>query len=218
MMHQTVTATIDVKGAPPQTSAARSSPPARAPNVSLRRHHHRPYRHHHHSSSSQGIEKLKINLGEGVPPAVGRSFNVRTPMLHHSLSSWPWCPPGSTTVSLPPNLLAHHRPSCRHRTPLKNIMNAGPLAVVVIYTFRETCSSASASPVHHLRQSLPSPSSPSSSYDNMATFAAGGTIPADHYMNMQIVQNLRLIGGSGCTLMLHYRHVPVLPRTRRLAT
>ena len=36
----------------------------------------------------------------------------------------------------------------------------------------------------------------------MATFAAGGTIPVDHYMNMQIVNTFALIGGSGCTLML----------------
>ena len=38
--------------------------------------------------------------------------------------------------------------------------------------------------------------------DNMATFAAGGTIQPDHYMNMQIVNSFALIGGSGCTLML----------------
>jgi PTS system cellobiose-specific IIC component len=38
--------------------------------------------------------------------------------------------------------------------------------------------------------------------DNMATFAAGGTIPVDHYMNMQIINTFALIGGSGCTLML----------------
>ena len=36
----------------------------------------------------------------------------------------------------------------------------------------------------------------------MAFFAAGQTIPADHYMNMQIINTFALIGGSGCTLML----------------
>jgi PTS system cellobiose-specific IIC component len=36
----------------------------------------------------------------------------------------------------------------------------------------------------------------------MATYAAGGTIPVDHYMNMQIINTFALIGGSGCTLML----------------
>jgi PTS system cellobiose-specific IIC component len=36
----------------------------------------------------------------------------------------------------------------------------------------------------------------------MAMYAAGQTIPADHYMNMQIINTFALIGGSGCTLML----------------
>jgi PTS system cellobiose-specific IIC component len=36
----------------------------------------------------------------------------------------------------------------------------------------------------------------------MAMFAAGEVIPADHYMNMQIINTFALIGGSGCTLML----------------
>lgn len=38
--------------------------------------------------------------------------------------------------------------------------------------------------------------------DNMATFTSGQPIPADHYMNMQIINSFALIGDSGCTLML----------------
>ena len=38
--------------------------------------------------------------------------------------------------------------------------------------------------------------------ENMAMYQAGQVIPADHYMNMQIVNSFALIGGSGCTFML----------------
>lgn len=85
--------------------------------------------------------------------------------------------------------------------PLKNIMNAGPWAVILIYTLanllfcvgihQSTISGATVEPI--LTMLI---------VDNMATFAAGGTIQPDHYMNMQIVNSFALIGGSGCTLML----------------
>lgn len=85
--------------------------------------------------------------------------------------------------------------------PLKSIMNAGPWAVILIYTLanllfcvgihQSTISGATVEPI--LTMLI---------VDNMATFAAGGTIQPDHYMNMQIVNSFALIGGSGCTLML----------------
>jgi len=85
--------------------------------------------------------------------------------------------------------------------PLKDVMNSGPLAVIIIYTFanllfclgihQSTISGVLAEPILTILI-----------VDNMATFAAGGTIPADHYMNMQIINTFALIGGSGCTLML----------------
>ena len=81
------------------------------------------------------------------------------------------------------------------------IMNAGPWAVILIYTLanllfcvgihQSTISGATVEPI--LTMLI---------VDNMATFAAGGTIQPDHYMNMQIVNSFALIGGSGCTLML----------------
>ncbi len=80
-------------------------------------------------------------------------------------------------------------------------MNAGPWAVILIYTLanllfcvgihQSTISGATVEPI--LTMLI---------VDNMATFAAGGTIQPDHYMNMQIVNSFALIGGSGCTLML----------------
>lgn len=85
--------------------------------------------------------------------------------------------------------------------PLKGIMNAGPWAVVVIYTLanllfclgihQSTISGVLAEPILTMLIA-----------DNMATFASGQPIPADHYMNMQIVNSFALIGGSGCTLAL----------------
>ncbi|ERL15267.1 PTS system EIIC component domain protein [Atopobium sp. BV3Ac4] len=86
-------------------------------------------------------------------------------------------------------------------TPLKSIMNAGPWAVIVIYTFanllfcvgihQSTISGVTVEPILTILI-----------VDNMATFASGGTIAPDHYMNMQIINSFALIGGSGCTFML----------------
>ena len=143
------------------------------------------------------IEKLKVKLGEGVPPAVSNSFNVMIPMLLNLAvfalaaallavcAGTDLCTIISTCIS----------------NPLKSIMNAGPWAVILIYTLanllfcvgihQSTISGATVEPI--LTMLI---------VDNMATFAAGGTIQPDHYMNMQIVNSFALIGGSGCTLML----------------
>ena len=144
-----------------------------------------------------GVEKLKVKLGEGVPPAVSNSFNVMIPMLLNLsifaiaaallavFAGTDLCTIISTCIS----------------NPLKSIMNAGPWAVILIYTLanllfcvgihQSTISGATVEPI--LTMLI---------VDNMATFAAGGTIQPDHYMNMQIVNSFALIGGSGCTLML----------------
>lgn len=143
------------------------------------------------------IEKLKINLGEGVPPAVGDSFNVMTPMLI-TLSIMALV--SALLYGLfATNLLAIIAVAVT--APLKNIMNAGPLAVVIIYTFANLlfCLGIHQSTISGV---LAEPILTVLIVDNMATFAAGGTIPVDHYMNMQIVNTFALIGGSGCTLML----------------
>lgn len=144
-----------------------------------------------------GIDKLKINLGEGVPPAVGDSFNVMTPMM---LTMAVFAIVSATLAgAFGTNLLAII--SAIVVAPLKNVMNTGPLAVIIIYTFanllfclgihQSTISGVLAEPILTILI-----------VDNMATFAAGQPIPADHYMNMQIINTFALIGGSGCTLML----------------
>lgn len=132
-----------------------------------------------------------------MPPAVSNSFNVMIPMLLNLsifavaaallavFAGTDLCTIISTCIS----------------NPLKSIMNAGPWAVILIYTLanllfcvgihQSTISGATVEPI--LTMLI---------VDNMATFAAGGTIQPDHYMNMQIVNSFALIGGSGCTLML----------------
>ena len=144
-----------------------------------------------------GVEKLKVNLGEGVPPAVSNSFNTMIPMLL-ALSVFALASAllavcaGTDLLTIISTFIA---------TPLKSIMNAGPWAVIFIYTLanllfcvgihQSTISGATVEPI--LTMLI---------VDNMATYAAGGTIPADHYMNMQIVNSFALMGGSGCTFML----------------
>ena len=144
-----------------------------------------------------GIDKLKVNLGEGVPPAVSNSFNVMIPMLL-TLSVFGLAA-ALLAVCAGTDLLAII--STCISSPLKSIMNAGPWAVIFIYTLanllfcvgihQSTISGATVEPI--LTMLI---------VDNMATFAAGQAIPADHYMNMQIINSFALMGGSGCTLML----------------
>lgn len=143
------------------------------------------------------VEKLKVNLGEGVPPAVSNSFNVMIPMLL-SLSIFGLAS-ALLAVFASTDLLTII--STFISTPLKSIMNAGPWAVILIYTLanllfcvgihQSTISGATVEPI--LTMLI---------VDNMAMFAAGQAIPSDHYMNMQIINSFALMGGSGCTFML----------------
>ncbi len=144
-----------------------------------------------------GVEQLKVKLGEGVPPAVSNSFNVMIPMLltlsvFGIFSALLAVCAGTNLLTIISTFIA---------TPLKGLMNAGPWAVIFIYTLanllfcvgihQSTISGATVEPI--LTMLI---------VDNMATYAAGGTIQPDHYMNMQIINSFALMGGSGCTFML----------------
>ena len=144
-----------------------------------------------------GVDQLKVKLGEGVPPAVSNSFNVMIPMLltlsiFGVFSALLAVCAGTNLLTIISTFIA---------TPLKSLMNAGPWAVIFIYTLanllfcvgihQSTISGATVEPI--LTMLI---------VDNMATYAAGGTIQPDHYMNMQIINSFALMGGSGCTLML----------------
>lgn len=142
-------------------------------------------------------KKLQVSLGEGIPPAVGDSFNTMFPMLItlaifalgaailHGLWQTDLMTIINTAVA----------------EPLKGFANAGPWYIILVYTLanllfclgvhQSTISGVLAEPILTILIT-----------ENMAMFAAGQPIPPDHYMNMQIVNTFALIGGSGCTLML----------------
>lgn len=144
-----------------------------------------------------GVEKLKVNLGEGVPPAVAKSFNVMIPMLL-ALSV---CGIASAVLAVGFSTDLMTIISTFISAPLKGLMNSGPWAVLVIYTLANLlfCLGIHQSTISGV---LAEPILTMLIVDNMATFASGQPIPADHYMNMQIINSFALIGGSGCTLML----------------
>ena len=117
-----------------------------------------------------------------MPQAVSDSFNVMIPMLL-TLSIF-GIVSAVLAVAFSTDLMTII--STFISEPLKGIMNAGPWAVVLIYTLanllfclgihQSTISGVLAEPILTILI-----------VDNMATFASGQPIPADHYMNMQII-------------------------------
>lgn len=132
-----------------------------------------------------------------MPQAVSDSFNVMIPMLL-TLSIF-----GIVSAVLAAAFSTDLMTiiSTFISEPLKGIMNAGPWAVVLIYTLANLlfCLGIHQSTISGvLAESILT----ILIVDNMATFASGQPIPADHYMKMLIINSFALIGGSGCTLML----------------
>ena len=144
------------------------------------------------------IEKLKINLGEGVPPAVAGSFNVMIPMLL-TLSIF-----GLLSAVLFVGFNTDLSTLIKQfvQAPLQTL-NSNIWGVVIIYTFANLlfCLGIHQSAISGV---LAEPMLTILITDNMAAYAAGGfaAIQPDHYMNMQIVNTFGLISGSGCTLCL----------------
>ncbi len=131
-----------------------------------------------------------------MPPAVSNSFNVMIPMLLN-LAIFALAAALLAVlrrhrcvyhlhVHLQPAQEHHERRSvgCYPHLPLANLL-------FCVGIHQSTISGATVEPI--LTMLI---------VDNMATFAAGGTIQPDRYMNMRIVNSFALIGGSGCTLML----------------
>ena len=144
------------------------------------------------------IKQLKINLGEGVPPAVAGSFNVMIPMLltlaiFGALSAVLFVGFGTDLSTLIKTFV---------QAPLQ-ALNSNIWGVVIIYTFANLlfCLGIHQSAISGV---LAEPMLTILITENMAAYAAGGmgAIQPDHYMNMQIVNTFGLIGGSGCTLCL----------------
>ena len=141
-------------------------------------------------------EKLRVNSG-GDPACGCRLLQHHDPHAHHArdlglvaaLLHGIWATDLMTLIN-----------TCI-AAPLKGFVNAGPWFVILVYTLanllfclgihQSTISGVLAEPILTILIT-----------ENMAMFAAGEPIPADHYMNMQIINTFALIGGSGCTLML----------------
>ena len=144
------------------------------------------------------IDRLKIDLGEGVPPAVAGSFNVMIPMLL-TLSAF-----GLLSAILFVGFNTDLSTIIKQfvQAPLQ-ALNSNIWGVVIIYTFANLlfCLGIHQSAISGV---LAEPMLTILITDNMAAYAAGGfaAIQPDHYMNMQIVNTFGLIGGSGCTLCL----------------
>ena len=144
------------------------------------------------------IERLKINLGEGVPPAVAGSFNIMIPMLL-TLAAF-----GLLSAVLFVGFNTDLSTLIKQfvQAPLQSL-NSNIWGVVIIYTFANLlfCLGIHQSAISGV---LAEPMLTILITDNMASYAAGGfaAIQPDHYMNMQIVNTFGLIGGSGCTLCL----------------
>ena len=144
------------------------------------------------------IDRLKINLGEGVPPMVANSFNIMIPMLL-TLSIF-----GAISAVL---FIGFHTDVATLiktfvQAPLQSL-NSNIWGVVIIYTAANLlfCLGIHQSAISGV---LAEPMLTILITENMAAYAAGGfgAIQPDHYMNMQIVNTFGLIGGSGCTLCL----------------
>ena len=144
------------------------------------------------------IDRLKIDLGEGVPPAVAGSFNVMIPMLL-TLATFGLLS-AILFVGFNPDLSTIIKQFVQ--APLQ-ALNSNIWGVVIIYTFANLlfCLGIHQSAISGV---LAEPMLTILITDNMAAYAAGGfaAIQPDHYMNMQIVNTFGLIGGSGCTLCL----------------
>ena len=143
-----------------------------------------------------GMERLKVNLGEGVPPAVADSFNVMIPMLI-TLSIFGIV--AAVLAGFGTDLLTLVETGIT--APLTGLFFFNDTATTEIYTLANFLFCLG---VHQATISgvLAEPILTMLIIDNMATFASGQPIPADHYMNMQIINSFALLGGSGCTLAL----------------
>ena len=145
-----------------------------------------------------GIEKLKINLGDGVPTAVADSFNVMIPMLL-TLGVFGLV---ATVLHVGFNTDVSTLIKMFVQAPLQSL-NSNIWGVVIIYTFANLlfCLGIHQSAISGV---LAEPMLTILITENMAAYSTGGfaAIQPDHYMNMQIVNTFGLIGGSGCTLCL----------------
>ncbi|MDY4041715.1 MAG: PTS transporter subunit EIIC [Collinsella sp.] len=143
-----------------------------------------------------GIDKLAIRLGDGVPPAVEKSFNVLIPMLL-TLGTFALVALGLNAF-FQTDLISLI--NVWIQTPLRAVVTSLP-GLVFVYclgTFLFTLG------IHQTTVNgvLVEPILTIVLLENTALFQAGQAIPVENYMNMDIINVFALTGGSGCTIAL----------------
>ncbi len=140
------------------------------------------------------IDKLKINLGDEIPPAVGESFNVLIPVLivmsgFGILSALLFNLTGLNLITLittfiqePLRHIGTSLPGCLILYALGNLLWFFGIHQSVIYS------------------SILEPLLIINMTQNIATYQAGKAIP--NIINVSQIQTFALLGGSGCTLCL----------------
>ncbi|MDD4508807.1 MAG: PTS transporter subunit EIIC [Eubacteriaceae bacterium] len=140
------------------------------------------------------VKKLQIHLGEGVPPAVEKSFNVLIPNLI-VLACFGII---AAILSVAGNTDLITLISKMVQEPLRNV-NTSLAGCLLIYSVGNLLFTLG---IHQavIYGVLLEPLLIANINDNMVAFAAHQAIP--HIMNVSLVTSFGLIGGSGCTLCL----------------
>lgn len=140
------------------------------------------------------IKRLKINLGDSIPPAVGKSFNVLIPFI--ILMS------GFALVSAVLNNLFHtdlvHIITMMIQEPLRTA-TTGLLGCVLLYSLGNFLWLLG---IHQsvIYSSILEPLLIVNMTQNMAAYAAGEAIP--NIINVAFVPAFGMMGGSGSTICL----------------
>lgn len=140
------------------------------------------------------IDRLKVNLGEGVPPAVGNSFNVLIPMLitltcFGIVNTILAAAFGTDLIALIKLFV---------QTPLSHLGTSLP-AVLFIYTMGNLLFFFG---IHQstINGVLLEPILTVAATENMAAYLAGDTVP--NLLTMNDLNFFGQFGGTGCTLCL----------------
>lgn len=141
-----------------------------------------------------GVKRLQVNLGDNVPPAVGKSFNVLIPVilvisLFAIISTLLFVSTGMNMINLITTFI---------QEPLRNV-GTGLWGCIILYSLGNLLWIFG---IHQsvIYSSILEPLLIINITENIAAYNAGETIP--NLINVSQVTTFGLIGGSGSTLCL----------------
>lgn len=141
-----------------------------------------------------GIRRLQVNLGDNVPPAVGKSFNVLIPVilvisLFATISTLLFVSTGMNMINLITTFI---------QEPLRNV-GTGLWGCIILYSLGNLLWIFG---IHQsvIYSSILEPLLIINITENIAAYNAGETIP--NLINVSQVTTFGLIGGSGSTICL----------------